>query len=351
MIALYLASWGEAAGKTALCLGIARHLQGRGKRVGYFKPLKVGAAPELPAVDPDAEFAGQVLGLRETRDLLCPFTFTREKLQEELKNRDWFGDRLRRAFFTVAAGKEVVVAEGLSGLEADETLAEAARLSSQALQAKVILLARYSAGLPWERLVSLGRGWGQRLLGVVVTAVPENREEGLREKLGALCAAAGIKMLGILPQQRLLLTVSLEELARHLQGEVLGGDGAMEELVENLMLGALSIDCGVLYFDRKPNKVVITRGDRPDLLMAALATSTRGLILTEGVAPTPHVRHWAEEKGVPVVVVRQGTLAVAAAVEEVLRGARFRQRKKLEKLEEVLQQHFDFETLDRELGS
>jgi BioD-like phosphotransacetylase family protein len=52
-----------------------------------------------------------------------------------------------------------------------------------------------------------------------------------------------------------------------------------------------------------------------------------------------------------VVVVRQGTLAVAAAVEEVLRGARFRQRKKLEKLEEVLQQHFDFETLDRELGS
>ena len=73
---------------------------------------------------------------------------------------------------------------------------------------------------------------------------------------------------------------SVGELAKHLGGEIVNCPERSEELVENLMLGALSVDSGLDYFRRKTNKAVIARGDRPDLQMAALETSTKCLILS-----------------------------------------------------------------------
>ena len=61
MTALYIASWTEGAGKTALCAGIGRHLQDKGKKVGYLKP--VALAEE--GTDRDAQFMKQVLELKE----------------------------------------------------------------------------------------------------------------------------------------------------------------------------------------------------------------------------------------------------------------------------------------------
>lgn len=46
-------------------------------------------------------------------------------------------------------------------------------------------------------------------------------------------------------------------------------------MVEHLMIGAMDVDSALTYFRRKPNKAVITGGDRPDIQLAALETSTK----------------------------------------------------------------------------
>ena len=56
------------------------------------------------------------------------------------------------------------------------------------------------------------------------------------------------------------------------------------------------------YFRRKPNKAVITGGDRADIQLAALETSTRCLILTGNLYPSPAVLNRAEELCVPVLL-------------------------------------------------
>ena len=48
--ALYVISTETFAGKTAICAGLARWLEGTGRRVGYLKPLTV----PLPGDDPTA---------------------------------------------------------------------------------------------------------------------------------------------------------------------------------------------------------------------------------------------------------------------------------------------------------
>ncbi|MFQ5826690.1 MAG: AAA family ATPase, partial [Dehalococcoidia bacterium] len=61
MTVLYITSTRPGEGKTALGIGLARWLQGRGKRVGYLKP---GPA------DGDAAFARTALGLKEAEKAL-----------------------------------------------------------------------------------------------------------------------------------------------------------------------------------------------------------------------------------------------------------------------------------------
>ena len=111
---------------------------------------------------------------------------------------------------------------------------------------------------------------------------------------------------------------SVGELARHLEGEILNCPERSEELVENIMVGALSVDSGLDYFGRKTNKAVITRGDRPDLQMAALETSTKCLVLTSDIGPMPIILHRAKEKGVPIIAVKGDTMSVLKRIEEAL---------------------------------
>ena len=58
MVVLYVISVEEAAGKTALCAGLGKYLQGDGKKVGFLKLID-----EKSVADGDAAFIKQVLDL------------------------------------------------------------------------------------------------------------------------------------------------------------------------------------------------------------------------------------------------------------------------------------------------
>ncbi len=113
-------------------------------------------------------------------------------------------------------------------------------------------------------------------------------------------------------------SVSISELANCIQGEILNCPEQAGELVENLMVGAMCVDPAPLYFSQKPNKAVITRGDRADIQLGALETSTKCLILTGGTKPHASVVQRAEEKGVPILVVDKDTPSTLAELEQGL---------------------------------
>jgi BioD-like phosphotransacetylase family protein len=156
---------------------------------------------------------------------------------------------------------------------------------------------------------------------------------------------SGIKVVGVLPEDRALYSVTVGELAEHVGGSILNSQDRSNELVESLMVGALSVDSALSYLTLKPNKAVITRGDRPDIQLAALETSTRCLVLTDNINPMPRILNRALELEVPIVLVQGDTVGTMEALERVFDKARFHDEKKLERLGKILERNLDLEAV------
>ena len=74
-----------------------------------------------------------------------------------------------------------------------------------------------------------------------------------------------------------------------------------EESVEHFLVGAMGAESALSDFRRKPNKAVITGGDRTDIMLAALETSTCSSGADGNLYPAAHVLNRADEWCVPVL--------------------------------------------------
>ncbi len=146
------------------------------------------------------------------------------------------------------------------------------------------------------------------------------------------------------------VTLQIYELAEGLHAEILCGADKTGELVENMLVGAMSAEAALTYFRRRTNKAVITGGDRVDIQLAALETSTRCLILTGNLYPSPVVLNRADELGVPMLLADMDTLAAIEVVESYMGRSRVQQTEKVERFTALLKDNFNFKLLYKELG-
>jgi len=317
-------------GKTAVCAALGKHLISDGKKTGFFKPILGGNKPA--GADPDATFMKQLLGLKEAAETLCPF----------LGGEGNVASRISQSLSHIAPGKDVILAEGVNGQPSPEV--------AKALGARVIIVEAYSPGLPREELVAAAKSFGEQLLGVVINRVPVSQAERVRAEAPAWFSSAGISLLGVLPEDRALASLTIGELAEQVRGEIVNNPEKSPELAENVMLGALTVDSGLLYFGRKPNKVAVLRSDRPDMHLAALETSTRALVISGGTELIPSVRHRAEDKGIPLILTSEDVPSIVALIEDALAKVRFNQESKVPRMSQIMAEHFAWGKLYQALG-
>jgi BioD-like phosphotransacetylase family protein len=299
----------------------------------------------------DAAFLKDVFGLTESSELLCPFRLSKRELQLRLTNEVAdFTRKLKQVYRKISRGKDIVIMDGLGNLGSDKVSTLACYTIAEALDSKVVIVLRYSASLNLSKIVQIGKKLGQRLLGIVISSMPKPQMEIVKQELTAKFHGAGINVLAVLPEIRSLLSVSVGELAESLNGQILSAADGADEIIENIMLGAMTLNSGIEYFARKVNKAAIIRGERPDMQLAALETPTKCLIITNNVKPLPAVVSQAEKKHIPIVLVKQDTAATIASIEKVLAKASFRSPRKLKMFGDVLDCYFDFKALYSELG-
>ncbi len=352
MIAVYVVSTEPFSGKTSLCYGIAARLQRDGLNVGYFKPLALyGDQREGQAASEDAAFMRRLLNLEEKTDLLAPVVLNSAALEQSIAGRpNDYAERIDCAFEEVSRGKDLVVVEGGATLIEGTLLDLDPRRMAERLHARVLVLARYSNELMLDSLLSAQALFGPRLAGAVVNQVPPLRLEFLTRSVIPFLASRGVPTLAALPQDRLLQSLSVNEIAEILDGEILNSPEQGGELVEHIMVGAMSADSALSYFRGKPNKVVITGGDRADIELAALETSTRCLVLTGNLRPSALILGRAEELGVPLILVRQDTLSAVEIIQQYFGKLRLHQPGKVERFSQLMNEGFYFERLVSDLG-
>ena len=116
------------------------------------------------------------------------------------------------------------------------------------------------------------------------------------------------------------------------------------------MVGGMGMDPGELYFGTKNNKAVIVRGDRPDVQLSALNTSTSCLVLTNGIEPIEYVKYEAELEKTPVMVVETNTLQTMDILNTLMDNTKFDHISKLLEFSQLLDSHLDLPNLYRNIG-
>ncbi|MBN1936055.1 MAG: phosphotransacetylase family protein [Anaerolineae bacterium] len=346
MKALYVASTLDFGGKTSLIVGLGKRLQRDGHTVGYIKPLSTRTREIAgQTLDRDAEFVRQELGLQDALTDIIPITLTPSRIEKAIERAELgaFAARFEAAYRTVSQGKDVLLVEGGRQPLEGALFNLASRQVVDQIDAPVLAVAKYEDSLSIDAALGLRNVYGERLLGIVFNAVPRMVMRFVQETAWPFLEANGLPVLAVLPQERVLLAVSVQELVEHLSGRVVCCPGATEALIEYLMVGAMTASSAIAYFRKRPNKAVITGGDRHDVQLAALETSTRCLILTGGQQPSDVVITRAQEVNVPIVVVEADTLSTVQVVEQVFGKTSLHEPQKLARFANILQERFDFE--------
>ena len=302
---LYIVSAEEAAGKTTICAGIAINLLNTGKKVGYLNPQET----EKGATGGDIAFMRKTLGLTDAVN--AP---------------------------DIVQGRDIVLVEAMLGTKAGDLATKETYGAAKEMQAKVIAVEAYGGDAAGVKYAALYKGFGENFLGAVINKVPRSRMKSAREKAGG----GDIKIIGMIPEDRVLLAITVGELADIIKGKIISSPEKSDELVENYLLGALTPDTGTEYFQRKGRKAAVVRQERADMQMAALETPISCLVLAGGSQPPIHyVRDKAARKGVPIILTESGIEDIVEKIEGSLLKKRLNQDKKLAKLGEIVKQNLD----------
>lgn len=354
MKSLYITSVEPYSGKTAACLALGKRLKADGHCVKYMKPLSLQpwrVAGKL--ADEDAVFAKEVLGLDEEPWSLSPVVVTSEFLRKHLSGQteEDLMLKVKNACESAVANCEVLLLEGGGSLREGHVLGLPTPAVAAALGSRVLVIVRYHSDIRLlDDAISAKARIGEALAGVLINRVPEEALPFVQSMAAPHLESLGIPVFGILPEVRELTAITIQELIDLLNAEVLTNVVNPDALIENLTVGAMTADAALSRFRRQLNKAVITGGDRTDIQLAALETSTACLILTGNLRPSPLIIKQADQFGVPVLLTRENTMEAIDLIERVLGKTRLGQTAKLHQYETLLAKHTDFKRLYAALG-
>jgi len=215
---------------------------------------------------------------------------------------------------------------------------------ARALQAPVLLVHAWEAASSVEPLLAAREQLGDLLCGVVLNGIPPEQLDAIRAEIAPALQRLGLPVLGVMPRSPLLRSVTVEELVRRLDAQVLCCRERLDLLVETLSIGAMNVNSAMEFFRRR-NMAVVTGADRTDIQLAALEASTQCLILTGAGDPLPQLISRAEELEVPLLKVEHDTLTTVEVVEQAFGHVRLHEAVKATYAFRLVEEHCNFEPL------
>jgi len=339
------------SGKSATILGIANQLQSRGIDFGYGKPIGT-CLSESPTDDleEDLRFIRQCLSLPPERVqrallLLDADTIHKRLLQED--RTDYYRSLVESPPIPDA---ELVLLEGPGTLEEGSLFDLSLPQLAEAVNASVLIVARYHSVLLVDTILSAQKHLGDRLMGVAINDIPSDRLDTVQTIVQPFLEDRGIPVLGLLPSSALLRSISVGEIVQKLKAQVLSCRDRTDLLVEGIQIGAMGVNLAVQYFNQAHNSAIVTGGDRADIQLAALETSAHCLILTGNLAPSPMVLARAEEVEIPILSVDLDTLETVEILDRAFGQVRLHEAGKIDYVRQMMDEHFNCDLLMELLG-
>jgi BioD-like phosphotransacetylase family protein len=343
---LLIGSTEAYSGKSATILGLSYQLQQQGLDIAYGKPLgNYLGESQTAIVEADVQFVAHLLNLPQNRLLPTILALDEATIRKRLRNEDRSDYRQLLTQYLQMPGGDLVLLEGAGTLEEGSLFDLSLLQVAEEVDAAILLVTRYKSIFSVETLLSAKKRLGDRLLGVLLNDIPTEQLEVVDTDMRPFLEQQGIPVLGMLPKSDLLRSVSVGELVNQLQAEVLCRPDRLDLLVESLAIGAMNVNAALKYFGQRRNMAVVTGGDRVEIQLAALESSTQCLILTGKLPPAPFILTKAEELEVPILSVDLDTLTTVEIVDRTFGQVRLHEPIKVQCIRQLMANHFDIDRL------
>jgi len=310
---LIIASTSPSAGKTSMIIGLAAALN---KRCGYMKPFGDRLIYHKKRLwDYDAALAVAVLELEEQPEAM---SIGLEHTKLGTMSDEDVGQKLKAGVEKMSHNKDVLFIEGGKNLAYGASVHLDVMSLARHLGAPVVLVmaAGHDAVDEAAFLLENLNTSDIELRGAIVNKAHD--PEDFRNTHGRALEKLGLPLLGIVPFHEDLNCSSVAFLADRLFAKVIAGEGGLDKVVRNIFVGAMSANAALRSPKfNKGDKLIITAGDRVDMILAALESDTSGIILTNNILPPSNIISKATDRQIPVLLVAADTYQIAQQIDNM----------------------------------
>jgi BioD-like phosphotransacetylase family protein len=346
-------------GKTTTCLGLFAAIQSLYPRVGFIKPVgQRFVNVQGHQVDEDSYLLDTIYNVHVPIESMSPVTidgtFTRRFLKRPDTMLAELEDKICRAFDRVSWEKDFTLIEGTGhagvGSVFDLSNARVAKL----LKAKVIIVTPGGIGRPIDEIAlnkALFDKAGVEVVGAILNKVEADKIDLIKEYAGLGLDRLGVPLLGVLPIQRMLSRPSLTQIAEEIEGQWLSGQAsAGKQRAERVVVGAMTAKSVVDYL--LPGVVIITPGDRDDIILAAVSSARisgektiAGLILTDDTPPHPKLLELLAQTEIPVIAAKGESYTITSKINDMTVKTQPQDTDKIPVIKKLITEHVDLDRL------
>lgn len=319
--AIYIATGEAESGKSIITLGLMSILLGRTRKVGYFRPIIEVTDPLKK--DNHIETVLTHFNLEMEYEECYAMTVT-DVIKKKTQDKEGeILDIIIKKYKELEDRFDFILVEG-TDFSGETVFVE---LDINAVIAKnlgipVILVGSGKGKSNEELLTNLHLAHDSfedkevRVLGIVANKVDEPEIETVSKALNAIVDER--TFIGVIPMIKSLNNPTIKEISEELKAKVLIGEDQLDNQVENSAVGAMQLRNFLTHL--KQNCLVITPGDRADVILGSLQASISdnypkiaGIILTGGLQPEDSIVKLISglKEIVPILAINKGTFEVA----------------------------------------
>jgi BioD-like phosphotransacetylase family protein len=334
-----IASTRASAGKTSLIVGLMQALK---KDIGYMKPFGDRLLYRKKRLwDYDSALIANIFGLKEDPENIT-LAFEHSKIRYMYDKEKTQGKVLEMAS-NIGEDRDMVVVEGGKDLSYGISVHLDAVSVAEYLEAALVLVMCGDDDRIIDDITFVKKYVHMKDIdfkGVVITRVQDVKD--FKDAYEDTIIDMDIPVLGIIPYQEELTYVSVGYLAEFLFAKVLAGEDGLTKVAKNIFVGALSANAAMRNpLFKKKSKLIITGGDRVDMILAALETDTAGVILTNNVVPPTNTISKAMEKNIPLLLVSSDTYQTAKHIDDLEPLLTKDDTEKIKLLKELVSEYVD----------
>ena len=354
---IFIAATGQNVGKTTTSVGLFSKLISNGIKAGFTKPVgqryvQVGDIK----VDEDSFLIHKVFNLDFNLKDMNPIAVPRGFTEDYIKNPepDKLIGKITESFERIAEKSDFVVIEGTGHAGVGSVFDASNATVAKTLNSKVILVTNGGIGNAIDQLIlnkSLFDKMEVEVLGVIINKVLDEKYDKIKAITEQGLKRFNLKLLGVVPYKNIMEFPSMEQLREIVEGEFITGKNKSEKLVQNIIVGAMSVSHILSMV--KEDTLIITPGDREDIILAVLSHSLSyqesttnnfvGIIITGNVSPSSEVLKIIMNTQIPIILCPLDTFDCASQIHDLKVKIQVDDLQKIEISQKLFADYVDYE--------